>query len=398
MSAKPAIEGGRPVRAEFLPFHRPAIANAEIQAAVRALRSGWLTMGPRTQEFEERFRAYVGAKHAVAVSSCTAGLHTTLAAIGVGPKDEVLTSPLTFTSTAMVAVHLGAKPVFADVDGETFNLDPEAARGRLGPRTKAMIPVHHGGLPCDLDALAAMARANGTFLLEDAAHAFGASYGGKRIGAVGDATAFSFYATKPLTTGEGGMVTTDDGALADRLRSLRLHGISRDAWKRYTATGDWYYEVLDAGYKYNMTDVQAAIGLVQLRRAETLFRKRRSAAAYLTKGLRGLATVTVPRERRGSVHAWHLYPILIDVDRLRIDRAKFIEAMRAENIGTSVHFIPLHLQPFYQKAFGYRRGDFPVAERVYDRIVSLPLYPGLTRADLDDVVDAVAKIVAHYGG
>ena len=396
MTTKPAIEGGRPVRRSFLPFARPDISNAEIMAVVRTLRSGWLTMGPRVLEFEEAFRKYIGARHAVAFNSCTAALHTTLVALRVGPGDEVVTTPFTFAATANVVALVGARPVFADVEPDTLNLDPSNANARLCARTKAVIPVHYGGQPCDLDALAERAHAHGAFLLEDAAHAFGAEYRDRRIGSTGTA-AFSFYATKNLTTGEGGMVTTDDSDLADRLRLLRLHGISRDAWKRYTVAGDWYYEVVEAGFKYNMTDTQAAMGLVQLRRADGLLKRRRSHAQYLAKEFKDVPNLTLPQERPDTSNAWHLYPIRLNLPRLRIDRAKFIEALRAENIGSSVHFIPLHLQPYYRDRFGYRRGDFPVAEAAYERIISLPFYAGMTREDLDDVVEAVGKIAQYYG-
>jgi len=398
VSARPAIEGGRPVRSTFLPFSRPAISSREIAAVTKTLRSGWITMGPKVHEFEEAFMKAVGARHAVAVSSCTAAMHTALAAAGVGAGDEVVTSPFTFTATANVVVLLGAKPVFADIEPDTFNLDPEEVEKRVTQKTKAIIPVDYGGHPCEMSAMRELAASKDAFLLEDAAHSFGATYGGKPVGSLADATAFSFYTTKNLTTGDGGMLTTDDGTLADRVRILRLHGISRDAWKRYTAAGDWYYEVEEAGFKYNMTDIAAAMGLVQLRRAAQLHRRRRTRAQYLAKGLRDLATVTLPVERKGVGHAWHLFPILLDPKRLRIDRGKFIEALRAENVGTSVHFIPLHLQPFYRRRFRYGRGDFPVAESVYERTVSLPFFATMTDAEADDVIDAVSKVVRYYEG
>lgn len=396
MIVRPAIEGGGPVRRTFLPFSRPSISNAEIRAVVRTLREGWLTMGPRVLEFEAAFARAVRAPHAVAVSSCTAALHATLAAIGVGAGDEVVTSPFTFTATANVVALLGGRPVFADIEPDTFNLDPAQVAARATSRTRAIIAVDYGGHPADLDRLQEVASSSGAFLLEDAAHAFGAAYRGTPVGAIAQATAFSFYATKNLTTGEGGMVTTADATLAAKLRSLRLHGISRDAWKRYTAAGSWYYEVEEVGFKYNLTDVAAAMGLVQLRRAPALQRKRATLVTRLAKGLAGHRGLEVPRPRPEVRSAWHLFPILLNLDRLRIDRARFIEALRAENIGTSVHFIPLHLQPVYQRRFGFRRGDFPVAESVYERILSLPLYPAMTAADAQDVVDAVVKIATHY--
>ncbi len=396
MSGKPAIAGGRPVRSTFLPFSRPAVGKAEIQAVTKTLRSGWLTMGPQVLEFEAAFAKAVGARHAVAVSSCTAALHATLAAIGIGAGDEVVTSPFTFTATANVVVLLGATPVFADVEPDTLNVDPGEVAKRITKRTKAILPVDFGGHPCELEELQQLASENRAFLLEDAAHAYGARYRGKSIGSIADATAFSFYATKNITTGDGGMVTTQDPRLADRLRVLRLHGITRDAWKRYTAAGDWYYEVEEAGFKYNMTDMEAAMGLVQLRRGERLHRQRAVGARRLAKGLAGLATIRLPAERKEVNHAWHLFPVRLDLDRLKIDRAKFIGAMRAENLGTSVHFIPLHLQPFYRRRYGFRTGDFPVAEDAYRGIVSLPLFATMTVEDYEDVIEAVTKIVRFY--
>lgn len=381
--------GPAPDDRPFLPFALPAIGDEEAADVVEALLSGWLTTGPRTKRFEEEFADYVGADHAIAVSSATAGLHLALAALGVGPGDEVITTPLTFCATANVAVHLGATPVFADI-GPDGNIDPVAIAARITPRTRAIIPVHFGGLPCDMGAIMALAREHGVPVVEDAAHAIGATPPG-----AADLTVFSFYATKNLTTGEGGMVTCADPALAERVRLLGLHGISKDAWKRYTAEGSWYYEVTAAGYKYNMTDLQAALGLRQLARFPALQGARRALVAEYDRLLDGVAQVTRPPHGPGDVvHAWHLYPIRLDLAGLPLSRGEFIESLRARGIGASVHFIPLHLQPFYQERCGLRRGDYPRAEAWYDGSDTLPSYPRMTMSDVARVVDATRAILA----
>ena len=383
----------------FLPFALPSIGMDEVNDVSETLLSGWLTTGPRTKEFERTFAAFVGARHAIAVNSATGGLHLCLAALGIGPGDEVITTPLTFCATANVIVHLGATPVFADI-GPDLNIDPAAVRARITPRTKAIMPVHFGGLPCAMDELRAIAREHNLAIVEDAAHAVGATYGDRPIGSVPegsrDMVVFSFYATKNLTTGEGGMVTCDDPVLAEQIRILSLHGISRDAWKRYTAEGSWYYEVLVPGYKYNMTDLQAALGLRQLRRFAGFQAERERLVARYDAHFADLATLLPPPHAAapGTRHAWHLYAIRLDLQHLTIDRARFIEELRACNIGASVHFIPVHLHPFYRDRYGLQRGDYPHAEAAYDAIVSLPLYPRMTDADVDRVALAV-RLILH---
>ena len=383
------------VRNAFLPFSQPDIGQAGIDEVVDTLRSGWITSGPKTKEFERRFAEYVGARHAIAVNSCTAALHIALAAAGIGPGDEVITSPLTFCSTANVIVHLGGTPVFADI-GEDHNIDPSEIERRITPRTKAIIPVHYSGQPCRMDKILACARNHNLPVIEDAAHAVGAKYRGRMIGTIGDVTAFSFYAIKNMTTGEGGMITTDDDELAERMRLLSLHGISKDAWKRYTSEGSWYYEVIYAGYKYNMTDIQAALGIHQLARLEQFLKVRSKYVAMYNEAFGEMPEIQTPIAHTDVRHAWHLYVIQLDLERLVINRAQFIEALRAENIGTSVHFIPVHLHPYYRQTFGHKRGDFPSAERIYDRIVSLPLYPKMTEEDVGDVTAAVNKVVRQH--
>jgi len=386
----------RPVRDTFLPFHRPWIDEAEIEEVTHTLRSGWLTMGPKTLEFEKRFAEYVGAKHAVAVNSATAGLHLALDVIGLKPDDEVITSVYTFTSTAAVALHLGARPVLVDVDPQTLTIDAEEVRRKITARTRAIIPVHFAGLPCDMDPILDLAARHGLTVIEDAAHALPTQYKGRTVGSIGDLTVFSFYAGKNLTTGEGGMITTDNGEHADRLRTRRLHGISRDAWKRYTAEGSWYYEVDYPGYKYNMTDVAAALGLQQLRKLDRFHGIRNYYATLYQLGLGDLPELILPETPAYAQHAWHLYVIRLNLDRLTIGRDAFFELLRKANIGASVHFIPLHIQPYYRRVFEYRPEDFPDALRAYEAAISLPLYPRMSEADVWDVIHAVRLIVERH--
>ena len=387
-----AADGGPPVRGTFLPFGLPLIGEEEKREALAAIESGWLTTGPRTQQFAEDLRAYVGARHAIPLNSCTGALHLSLAALGVGPGDEVVTSPLTFCSTANVILHLGAKVVFADVDRETYNIDPAAVEAALTPRTKVILPVHFAGHPCDMDALHALARPRGIKVVEDAAHAISAEYRGRRIGGLSDATCFSFYPTKNMTTGEGGAVTTNDDALAERVRVLALHGMSKDAWKRYTHAGSWYYEVVVPGYKYNLTDPAAALGIHQLRRLDGFTTTRERYSRALDDAFAGHPALITPAVRDGIRHARHLYPLLLRPEQLSVDRGQFIEALKAENIGATVNFIPVHLHPYYRERLGFEAGQFPNAEWVYEREISLPVYPRMTPSDVQEVARAVLKI------
>lgn len=377
----------------MLPFHVPDIDEAEIGAVNDVLRSGWLTTGSRTQQFEEAFRQFVGSRHAIAVNSCTAALHLALEAIGVREGDEVIVPTMTFAATAEVVTYLRARPVFVDCEPDTLNMAPAAVRAAVTPRTKAIVPVHFAGLPCDLDALSAIARQYGLRLIEDAAHALPARWHGRTIGAIGDVTCFSFYATKTITTGEGGMITTDADGLAQRMRLMSLHGISRDGWKRYAANGSWRYEILDAGFKYNLTDIASAIGLEQLHKAERFRQARQRIADTYDHGLGDLDAIDLPARRDADVHAWHLYVVQLRLEGLRIGRDAFIEELRREGVGTSVHFIPLHMQPHYRSTFGYAADDFPVAHAAFDRIVSLPIYSKMTAADAAHVVGAVRRVV-----
>jgi dTDP-4-amino-4,6-dideoxygalactose transaminase len=383
----------------YIPFHRPSIGQAEIDEVVSTLRSGWLTMGPRTFKFEKKFKQYVKARHALAVNSCTAGLHLALTALGVGHGDEVITTALTFCATVNAILQTGAEPVLADVD-ENGNIDPRSVLSRISPRTRALLPVHLAGLPCDMDALWKLADSHGLLVVEDAAHAVGAWYAGWPIGHCdgsasrhSDAVAFSFYATKNLTTGEGGMVTTADDELNARMRVLRLHGIDRDAWNRYAESGDWYYEVVDQGFKYNMTDLQAAIGIHQLRRLEEFIAVRSRYAGLYAEELGGVGEVDLPATGEPSRHAWHLYVLRLKLDHLDIDRAAFIRELRQRGIGSSVHFIPITLHPAYR---GLAHSECPKAEQLYQRIVSLPLYPAMTEEEVRYVAASVKDVVHRH--
>ncbi|MCX5800451.1 MAG: DegT/DnrJ/EryC1/StrS aminotransferase family protein [Candidatus Eisenbacteria bacterium] len=396
MKSSLASLGGRPVREKFLPFALPLLGEEEKQEVLKVLDSGWITTGPRTFEFEKRIAAYVGASHAIALSSCTAALHVSLAALGIKEGDEVITSTLTFCSTANVVLHLRAKPVLVDVERETLTMDPSQLEGKITRKTKAIVPVHYAGHPCRMDEIAAIARAKGIPIVEDAAHALGAKYRDKKIGTLSEVSCFSFYAIKNITTAEGGAVTLEDEELANKIRLYSLHGMSKDAWKRYSSTGSWYYEVLYPGFKYNLTDIQSALGLCQLEKIEAFLAKRHELASLYDEAFSDVDEVSTLSVRREATHARHLYPVLLNLGRLGIDRARFIEELRAENIGTTVNFVPVHMHPYYRDTFGYKSGDFPVAEDAYARLISLPLYPRMTVRDAQDVVEAVKKIALYY--
>ena len=382
--------------AGFLPFHRATIEEAEINAVLDVLRSGWLTTGPRAREFETAFARYVGASQAVAVNSCTAALHLALAAIGIGEDDEVIVPTMTFAASGEVVLYLKARPVLVDCDADSFHIDPEGIERAITSRTRAILPVHYAGQACDMDAILEIARRHGLRVIEDAAHALPSRYAGRMVGTLGDITCFSFYATKTLTTGEGGMVTTENEEYADRMRILSLHGISRDAWKRYTAEGTWRYDILEAGFKYNLTDIQAALGLAQLARCDAMRDARAAIAARYNEALTSLEAFETPSVPPNVEHAWHLYVVRVNAAALRINRDRVIEELKERGIGTSVHFIPLHLHSLYQRHLGYQAGDFPNAERQFERAISLPIYPAMTNADAERVIGALHDIAREY--
>jgi len=383
----------------FIPFHVPSIGEEEIREVELALRSGWLTTGPRTAQFEEEFRTYVGANHALAVNSCTAGLHVALAALGIGKGNEVITTPLTFCSTVHTIRQVGATPVMADI-GEDGNIDPLEIARAITPRTRAILPVHFAGLPSDMKAIWSLARRHALFVVEDAAHAAGTRYFGRRIGSLStseaqdcsDAVAFSFYATKNMTTGEGGMVTTPRAALAKRMRILSLHGMSRDAWNRYARQGNWFYEVVDSGFKYNLTDIQAAIGIHQLRKLDSFIEMRRKYACIYNEAFGPIDELEIPVEGEPGSHSWHLYVLRLRLNLLSIGRNEFIEELRRRGIGTSVHFIPIPLHPLFARAGLSSRGC-DRALRMYERIVSLPLYPAMSEEQVNRVITGVQNVI-----
>ena len=387
------------MRKQFLPFHLPSIGDEEIKEVVDVLKSGWLTTGSRTMQFEKDFSDYIGCKYAIAVNSGTAALHLALEAIGLNAGDEVIVPTMTFAATAEVVRYFGAKPVLIDCRQDTFNIDIEGIEKSLeknAGKVKAIIPVHMAGQPCYMDTILKLAGKYGLKIIEDAAHALPSKYKGKMVGTIGEITAFSFYATKNITTGEGGMVATDNKEYAERARIMSLHGISKDAWKRYTSEGSWYYEILYPGYKYNLTDIASAIGIHQLRKCDIFYEKRREIAEMYTEAFSELEEIQPPFVEPENQHAWHLYIIRLNLDKFTIDRAQFIEEMRARNIGTSVHFIPLHMHPYYSSTYGYAPNDFPNASYVYQRIVSLPIYSRMKDEDVNDVIDAVKDITRRY--
>ncbi len=383
------------VEEPFLPFSPPLIGEEEIAEVVDTLRSGWISTGPKTKRFEEEFAACVGAPAALALNSCTAGLHVALATLGIGPGDEVITTPMTFCSSVNVIEHVGARPVLADVAPDTLNISPEAVAAAMSPKTKAILPVHYSGHPAELAPLRELAAARGVSIVEDAAHAVPASYRGQPIGGSDTPTAFSFYATKNVTTGEGGMLTGSPEFL-EKARVLSLHGMSRDAWRRYEKGGSWFYEVVSAGFKYNMTDIQAALGLWQLRKLASFQERRRAIVARYRAALGGCAALELPACREDVEHAWHLFVLRLRPDALRIDRDRFIEEMTQRGIGTSVHFIPVHLHPYYAGKYGYRPEDLPVAYSNYRRLLSIPLNVTLTDAQVDRVAAAVLGICEEH--
>ena len=384
-----------PLRTEFLAFAPPLIGEEEIAEVVDTLRSGWITTGPKTARFEQEFARYLGAPGALALNSCTAGLHTALQTIGVGDGDEVITSPLTFAATANVIEHVRARPVFVDVEADTLQMDPAHLESAVTSRTRAIIPVHFAGHPADLDAIGAVAARHRLTVIEDSAHSLPARYRGRLIGSGDNPVAFSFYATKNLTTGEGGMLTGDP-AFLERARVISLHGMSHDGWNRYAEGGQWFYEVTLPGFKYNMTDIQAALGLWQLKKLESHQQRRRAVVAAYQAAFGENDAFDLPVERADVEHAWHLYVLRLRPGVLAIGRDRFIEELTRRRVGSSVHFIPVHLHPFYRDTYGYVPEDFPVACSNYQRMLSLPLHPGLSDTDVADVIGVVADIAREY--
>jgi dTDP-4-amino-4,6-dideoxygalactose transaminase len=381
-------------------FHRPSIGPEEEREVLEALRSGWITTGPKAKRFEKEFAEYVGAKNALAVSHCTGALHLALWALGIGPGDEVITTPFTFTATAEILGYLGARPVFVDVDPGTFNINPariEEALENGANKVRALLPVHFAGQTCDMDRILKIARQYNLKVVEDAAHAAGSARhmdgrGMAKVGTIGDITCFSFYATKNFTTAEGGMITTADDALAEKIAVASLHGMNKDAWKRYDKSGSWFYEIHDMGFKYNLSDVHAAIGLAQLKRADDFQRRRTEIARAYNEAFRAVESLQAAYVEPGIEHAWHLYVLRLRPELMRIGRNQFVEMLRERGVGCSVHCIPLHTMHYYQRNYGYRDTDFPVANDIYSRCLSLPIYAAMTDDDVEYVIETVLAI------
>ena len=385
------------MRKEFLPFARPFIGGEEIAELVDTLKSGWITTGPKVERFTAEFLQYVGGRYAVPVSSATAGLHVALLALGVGPGDEVITTPMTFVATLNTIVHCGATPVLADIDRSTLNIRVEEVERKITRKTRAIVPVHYVGQPADLDALLALAEPRGIAVLEDAAHAVGTEYRGRRIGSFPTTSVFSFHPNKNMTTGEGGMVVTDDEAVFEKASLLKFHGMDREAWKRFARAGTPRYDVAVPGFKYNMMDIQAALGLHQLPRLEGFLVERARLAARYEAAFAGRPGLIPPRRvPYPSRHAWHLYAPLVDIDRLSIGRDEFMAELKQRNIGTGLHYTAAHEFSYYRETFGWCPEDYPEAHFVSERIVSLPLFPGLTDADQDDAIAAVGDVLDRF--
>jgi len=390
-----ALYGGKPVRSSMLPYGHQCIGEDDIAAVVDVLRSDWLTSGPKVTEFEAAFSRYVGADYAVSFSSGTAALHGASFAAGFGVNDEVITTPMTFCATANSVLYQGAKPIFADVCNDTLNIDPADVARRITDHTKGLIAVDYAGHPVELDELLELAEARNLTLIEDACHALGAEYKGRRVGAISDMSVFSFHPVKHVTTGEGGMVTTDDEDFAKRLRVFRNHGIDRDAKERQ-AKGDWYYEMVALGYNYRLPDILCSLGLSQLKRLDLAVKRRREIAERYTSAFKKQPGVIPPSVRPDVKPSWHIYPIRLDLTRLTAGRREIFRALRAEGIGVNVHYVPVHLHPYYRKRFGYLPGQYPVAETAYEQLITLPLFSGMADKDVQNVIEAVAKVISHY--
>ena len=396
MRDKPAIEGGKPVRDDFLVFGSPKIEEPEINEVLSTIKSGWLGTGPKTHKFEEMFKEYKNVNYALALNSCTAALHLACIVSGLKPRDEVITTPMTFCATSNVIVHTGAVPVFVDVEKDTMNINPKEIEKYITQKTKAIIIVHFTGRPCDMDTIMEIKKRYNLTIIEDCAHAVEATYHGEPLGTFGDFGCFSFYVTKNIVTGEGGMLITNNKESDKQARVLSLHGMSKDAWARFGSEGYKHYQVMYPGFKYNMTDIQASLGIHQLGRAEKYWKRRLEIWNKYNEAFSDLPCFTPTPFEKDTRHGLHLYTLLLDIDKLKVDRDFILQALTKENIGVGVHYISLHLQQFYQQTYGYHRGDFPNAEWISDRTISLPLSAKLTDEDVEDVIDAVRRVLIYY--
>lgn len=393
---KPAIEGGKPVREEFLPYGTQSLDQKEINEVVDTLKSDWITTGPKMRLFEKKFRDYIGSKFAVAVNSGTAALHIATSAIEINPSDEVITTPLTFVASANCIVYRGGTPVFADIKKNTWNIDPKNIEKNITSKTKAIIPVHFAGQPCDMDEILEIAEKNDLYVIEDAAHAIDAKYLGKKIGNISDLSIFSFHPVKNITTAEGGMVTTNNEELYEKLLMYRTHGISKDAVKRFGKSGGFYYDMKYLGYRYNMSELHAALGIHQLDKLKKFQKRRREIVKIYNKELFKIEQINIPYVKNDIRHSWHLYIIQLEVDKLKVDRDYIFKAMREENIGVNVHYIPVHYHTYYQEKFGLKKGMFPNVEWLFPHLLTIPLSHSMTDEDVYDVINSLKKIIEYY--
>jgi UDP-4-amino-4,6-dideoxy-N-acetyl-beta-L-altrosamine transaminase len=397
MTQELAINGGKPVRDKLLPYGHQWIDEEDIKAVIDVLRSDWITQGPKVAEFEKEFARYVGARYAVAVNSGTAALHAACFAAQIEKGDEVITTPITFAASANCVLYQGGTPVFADIKEDTLNIDPEEIKKKINQKTKALIPVDFTGLPVDLEKILQIAKNNNLIIIEDASHALGATYKNSKIGSISDMTIFSFHPVKHIATGEGGMITTNNKEYYERLILFRTHGITKERDKLLNYEGPWYYEMQELGYNYRLTDFQCALGLSQLKKIDRIIQRRREIVQKYDYELKDMPEIKIPENNPfDSNPAWHVYMIQLNLEKLKVSRREIFEALRAENIGVNVHYIPVHLQPYYQKRFGYHKGDFPKAENYYSRAITLPIFPKMTEKDINDVIKAVEKVARYY--
>jgi len=395
MTEELAINGGKPIRDKMLPYGHQWIDQDDIKAVSEVLQSDWITQGPKVEEFENSFATYVGARYAIAVNSGTAALHTACFAAGISKGEKVITTPLTFVASANCVIYQGGTPVFADIREDTLNIDPEEIKKKITSDTRALIPVDFTGLPADLEETLQIARKNNLVVIEDASHALGATYQGIKIGSISDMTIFSFHPVKHITTGEGGMITTNNKEYYERLKLFRTHGITKEKDKLLNYDGPWYYEMQELGYNYRLTDFQCALGISQLRKLDKFIRRRREIASYYNEEFKNIEEIFLPAEDKNVKSVWHIYVIRLKLDKLKVSRREIFEALRAENIGVQVHYIPVYWHPYYQK-LGYKKGLCPNAEKYYEEAITLPIFPAMTDKDVKDVINAVKKVVIYY--
>jgi len=396
MEEKLSLLGGQPVRKEMLPYGMQNLDENDINSVVATLKSNFITQGPRISEFERKIADYCGAKYAVAVATGTAALHCACFATGITLDKEIITSPITFAASGNCALFLGGKVRFADIKKDTYNIDPEKILMRISTNTKAIIPVDFAGHPCEIEQIMNIAKRHGLIVIEDACHALGAEYKNRKVGSIADMTVFSFHPVKHITTGEGGMILTNNNEFYEKMKLFRTHGITKDRKYMENNDGDWYYEMHELGYNYRITDIQCALGISQLEKLNNFITRRREIAKRYNEAFKNTEEITIPYEQQWVKSVYHLYVILLNLDRLKVNRRQVFDALRAENIGVHVHYIPLHLQPYYKKKFGYKKGDFPVAEDYYDRTLTLPIFPKMDDKDIDDVIKAVKKVICYY--